>query len=393
MLGAKLEATFHSGRISAWFTAYLDVIINWSPIYFEAELGISLRVEAAFFITSLSVTISASIEMWGPPVGGIAHIDLTVVKFDIDFGTPRPKKPELTKTWQEFCHNFLNLSGGDRRAVREPVAAFPVVQPNLAAGRNNLNNLPNTRRKDSAPKPEDAVWKVRADELELAAAAAVPVTTMNLGKVAADGSPGGIQDRKASGRSMMVAGPLKLEKDGLRTKRSAGDFGIHPMGKSVDSVLNVTVVHDDGSHVEPVEMSDWAVQEEVGSLPAALWEPGEPNMRPAEPSAKLIEGCITGIRRLKPPRGALGRRATPPPIEWHALAAGHVSKSGAAQDTPARSSVRDIQPLVAQKRDEQNQVVAALAAAGFSLGWRQVPQAEVRFRELQADSFIGAVAV
>jgi hypothetical protein len=67
MVGAKLEATFHSGRISAWFTAYLDVIINWSPIYFEAELGISLRVEASFFITSLSVTISASIEMWGPP--------------------------------------------------------------------------------------------------------------------------------------------------------------------------------------------------------------------------------------------------------------------------------------------------------------------------------------
>ena len=116
MLGAKLEATFHSGRISAWFTAYLDVIINWSPIFFEAELGISLRVEARFFLTSLSLTIAASIKMWGPPVGGIAHIDLTVVKFDIDFGQPRPAKLELIETWQQFCHNFLNLEGGDRRA-------------------------------------------------------------------------------------------------------------------------------------------------------------------------------------------------------------------------------------------------------------------------------------
>src|SRR6185369_13909285 len=112
MFGAKLEATFHSGCISAWFTAYLDVVINWSPLSFEAQLGISLRVEARLFITSISVTIAASIEMWGPPVGGIAHIDLTFIKFDIDFGTKRPEKPELIDTWEKFCHNFLNLEGG-----------------------------------------------------------------------------------------------------------------------------------------------------------------------------------------------------------------------------------------------------------------------------------------
>src|SRR5262249_6565861 len=29
MLGARLEATFYSGRVSAWFTAYLDVLIAW----------------------------------------------------------------------------------------------------------------------------------------------------------------------------------------------------------------------------------------------------------------------------------------------------------------------------------------------------------------------------
>ena len=95
MLGARLEATFRSGRISAWFTAYLDVIINWSPIYFEADIGISLRVEASFFLGSINVTLSVSLKMWGPPVGGIAHIDLTVVSFDIPFGAPHP-------AWQLF---------------------------------------------------------------------------------------------------------------------------------------------------------------------------------------------------------------------------------------------------------------------------------------------------
>ena len=392
MLGAKLEATFHSGRISAWFTAYLDVIINWSPIFFEADLGISLRVEASFFLTSISVTISATIEMWGPPVGGIAHIDLTVVKFDIDFGTPRPAKPPLVKSWQEFCHNFLNLSGGDRPAVNEPVLAFPVMQPNLNAGRNNLNTLPNAQRKDATPKPEDGVWKVRADELELAAAATVPATTMNVGKVKTNSPPEGIQDRKSTGRSMMVTKAVTLDSTGLRSEKSKNKLGVHPMGQGFDSVLNVTVVRDEAGSVAAIDISDWAMKEERGSLPAAIWEPGEPNMRPVEPTAKLVEGCITGLKRLKPPRGTLGNKATPPPIEWHRLAPVIVAKATTTQEKPAASTARNVQSFVAQKQDEQKQIAAALATIGFSLGWKQVAAADVRFRELQADSFAGPVA-
>jgi hypothetical protein len=391
MFGSKLEAYFHSGRISAWFTAHLDVIINWSPLYFEAELGISLRVEATFFLTSLSVTITASIEMWGPPVGGIAQIDLTVCSFSIDFGTERPKKLELIETWQQFCHNFLNLSGGDLRAVKEPVIAFPMVQPNLSAGRNNLNNLPNALRKQSEPKPEDQIWKVRADELELAAVATVPVMSLNLGNVKTNSATEGVQARDLSGRSMMVINPIRLERDGFRTEKSAAKaLGVHPMGRNLDSVLNVTIVRDDIGR--QVELKDWTLQAETGALPAALWEAGEPNMKPTEPSAKLVEGCITGIKRLKPPRGTLGNKATPPPIEWHRLAPGRVAKSGATQTKPVPVTRRTIQPLVAQKQDEQKKIVDALAGVGFSLTWQAVPPAEVRFRELQADPLAGAVA-
>ncbi len=395
MLGAKLEATFHSGRISAWFTAYLDVIINWSPIFFEAELGISLRVEARFFLTSLSVTIAASIQMWGPPVGGIAHINLTVVKFDIEFGTPRPRKLELIETWQQFCHSFLNLEGGDSRPVTVPVPAFPVVQPNLAAGRNNLNNLPNALRKESKPKPEDGIWKVRADELELAATAAVPVTTLNIGKVKKTSNPlEGVQQRNMSGRSMMVTKPLTLDSQGLWTKNSAGKLGVHPMGREFQSVLNVTIVRDDFevSDFEPVPIAEWTMEEEVGSLPAALWEPGEPNMRPSEPTAKLVDGCITGIKRLKPKRGTLGKKATPPPIDWNPLEKGNVPPPTTTQEKPGTGSVREIQQLVAQKQADQEKIVAALSAAGFSLTWKAIPQDEVRFRELTANPLSGAVA-
>src|ERR1043165_3668959 len=102
------------------------------------------------------------------------------------------------------------------------------------------------------------------------------------------------------------------------------------MGRGIDSVLNVTIVQDNASLVEAVELGDWTVEEERGSIPAALWEPGVPNMRPSEPTAKMVEGCITGLKRLKPPRGTLGNKATPPPIEWHRLPPGVRGAEGSA---------------------------------------------------------------
>ncbi|HEX6716018.1 MAG TPA: DUF6603 domain-containing protein [Pyrinomonadaceae bacterium] len=388
MLGAKLEATFHSGRISAYFTAYLDVIINWSPIFFEAELGISLRAQARFFLTSLDVTIAASINMWGPPVGGIAHIDLTVVKFDIEFGEKPPEKLKLIERWEDFCHEFLNLSGQDRRAVTDPVPAFPMVQPNLTAGRNNLNNLPNARRKDSQPKPEDGIWRVRPDELELAAAATVPVSTLNLGKIK---TFEGVQHRNTSGRSMMVTTPIKVENT-VPPKKSANKLGAHPMGKGIDSVLNVTMVRDEGTAVETVPMAGWTIEEEIGSLPAAVWQPGKPNMKPTEPTAKLVEGCITGIKQLKPPPGTPGKKAELPLLQWFRLAPFDVVRSKATQKKPPAKGTRNVQPLVAQKQADQENIAKALSSVGFSLTWQKVLQSEVRFRELQADPLAGDVA-
>ena len=388
MVGGKLEATFHSGRISAWFTAYLDVIVNWHPLSFEADIGISLRVEAAFSVSSIKVTIGASIKMWGPPVGGIAHIDLAVVSFDIDFGTKRPEVPELIGTWEKFCHNFLNMSGGDSPAIAGPVKAFAMVQPNLAGGRNNLNKLPNTKRQDPAPKIDDVIWKVRADELEFAASAAVPVMKMNFGSVNAKTE--GVQDRNFSGQPMMATKPLTLESSGLKTEDAKNAVGAHPMGKKLQSVLNVTVVRDELSKPQPVNLTNWTLKAETASMPAALWDATKPDLSPSEPSAKLIEGCITGVKWLKPPRGKLGKRAEPPKIEWHPLDPGKVLKSTTEQGIPKPGTVRNIQPVLAQKQAEQKKIVEACALAGFSLTWK--PTQDVRFRELQADPLVGGVA-
>jgi hypothetical protein len=192
----------------------------------------------------------------------------------------------------------------------------------------------------------------------------------------------------------MVSQPLALESKGLlRTKNKPQKFSVHPMGKTMESVLNVTVVEDQASGApRPWTMTGWTMEEETSGLPAALWDPAKPNLRPSEPSAKVIEGCITGIRKLKPPCGKLGNKFEPPPIQWHKLKEGKVETSVIPQDIPGASVSRDIRPLVVAKQDNQKKVIAALTAAGFTLTWQPAPVAEVRFRELQADPLAGAVA-
>src|SRR5688572_6029445 len=140
----------------------------------------TLRVHLALMLTSLKLTMGVSIHLWGPPVGGIVHVDLAVISFDIDFGEPRPK-PALVTSWQQFCQNFLNMTESETSTGTTPVKAAPIVQPNLAGGRQNLNSIPNSYRKQPETKRDDELWKVRADELELAAATVVPVTTLNVG--------------------------------------------------------------------------------------------------------------------------------------------------------------------------------------------------------------------
>ena len=163
------------------------------------------------------------------------------------------------------------------------------------------------------------------------------------------------------------------------------------MGKNLESVLNVTVVHEEGSLTEAVDLSEWTIEEETGALPAALWDEAKPQLKPSEPSAKLIGDCITGIKRLKPPAGKLGAFAALTEITWQRLDLGRVKKSTASQKFPSATHSRNVETVMIGKKVEQEKIAKALTAAGFSLAW-QPAQGEIHFRELQADPIAGEVA-
>lgn len=389
MAGAKLEAVFRSNRVTVWFTAYFDVIVNWSPFHFEAEIGVSLRVEVKLFLFTLKVTISAMLKMWGPPVGGIARLEISVITLEINFGARR-EAPKPIESWRRFCESFLNPSAADKQANDAGLWQTPITHANLVAGRSRNANVPMEAQAKQEAKPQDGVWKVRPDQLELGATAAVPVTTLNVGRVKTNSPPVGVQERRSTGSAMLVSQPVELEADGLKVEGYDRPLGVHPMSKTMKSVLNVTVVRDD--IVEAVDLSRWYVEAEKASLPAALWDASKPKTDgPKEPSAELVPDCITGIKRLKPPAGQRGTMSRLPQITWHRIEPTTVLRSNAQQEAPQATRPRDVQTTAAAKQAKHKSVADALALVGFNLAWRP-SESPFRFRDLQAEPLAGEVA-
>lgn len=392
MVGSRLEAVFRSDRVTVTFTAYLDVIVNWSPLSFEADIGVTLRVEASLFLFTLKATVGATLKMWGPPVGGFANIELAVITIPIPFGAKREEAaaPPIEK-WERFCQGFLPPSEADKGTFN-PSWFKAITQPSLITGSSNFAGLPLAASETAAAKPKENTWRVRPDQLELGAAAAVPVTTLKVGRVKTNSPPAGVQKLSPSGNSLLVQKQVELEPEGLQVKSYDRPLGVHPMGKALQSVLNVTVVRDKGSEASPVDLSGWLVETETASLPAALWDASKPKPHgPSEPSADLVPDCITGIKSLKPPAGQRGARATLTQITWHPLEPSTVPRTSAAQEVPKGTRPRNVQATVAAQKTKHESVAAGLAAVGFNLAWRS-PQAPVRFRELQAEPLAGHVA-
>ncbi|MGY5124911.1 DUF6603 domain-containing protein [Streptomyces nigrescens] len=117
MLGGRLEARYDRGLLSAWFTAYLDALIQWNPFRLEIDLGI--RIGVAFTIKVWFVKVRVSIEvgidlsLWTPPLGGRVSVKVWFISFSFTFGSDRTSPPAIA--WSEF-----------RQQLPEPLAVAPL---------------------------------------------------------------------------------------------------------------------------------------------------------------------------------------------------------------------------------------------------------------------------
>lgn len=110
MAGGNLSATYQSGDVKAWFTANADFLMRFKPFSFDmimaVSVGASYKLNLLFTSKTVSVTVGASLHLWGPPFAGSAVVDLKVMSFTINFGAARVQQPSAI-SWNEFRNSFL----------------------------------------------------------------------------------------------------------------------------------------------------------------------------------------------------------------------------------------------------------------------------------------------
>jgi hypothetical protein len=71
MAGGGLQILFHDGDLQAWFTANADFLVSWRPFFYLADIdvsiGVSYKLDLLFCTKTITVSVSASINLWGLP--------------------------------------------------------------------------------------------------------------------------------------------------------------------------------------------------------------------------------------------------------------------------------------------------------------------------------------
>ena len=112
-LGGLLSVTFAAGSLSAWFTAQADFIMYWRPFWIDVDVSISIGVSytatIGFISGTFTLELGVSVELWGPPLQGIAHVHWWVISFDvaINGGGSPGQNPATLADWDTFAKTSL----------------------------------------------------------------------------------------------------------------------------------------------------------------------------------------------------------------------------------------------------------------------------------------------
>lgn len=117
MAGMRVYATWDAGPLKAWFDAGFDFLLGWAPFHYEADAYVHIGISLNLGLFSITIHVGVDLTMWGPEFGGLAHIDLSIVTFTIQFGAGRTTPAPID--WTDFEKSFLPA---DAKPKRQPLA-------------------------------------------------------------------------------------------------------------------------------------------------------------------------------------------------------------------------------------------------------------------------------
>jgi hypothetical protein len=302
MAGAGLQVLFNSGDLSAWFKGQMDALITWAPFSYlidiSVDIGASYRMSLGWLTTTFKVDLSADLTIWGPPMGGQAHVNWTVISFTVNFGASQNSAPapldwtnaDGTGFAQTLLPHTTPSSQASRVMARVAQALAPDAAPPAAAATPSgiyTITVNDGLLKSFTDANGDTIWVVRSNHFKFSAQSAIPSTDIAITPVTSQ-PPGAATTIRA--RDVSPVG-------------DSYSLAIRPMGAVLtSSIFTITMTNQDGTTYDLG--GDFDHEPVLSSLPVAKWgQPLAPGQQP-EPNAQL-PGCVMGLQKLTPKMPAL----------------------------------------------------------------------------------------
>lgn len=262
MTGGALEIVFQSGSLRAWFIAHADFLASWNPFFYSANvsvaIGISYQMSLGFCEKTIGVSVSAALQLWGPPTGGVVDVDIAVTSFTIRFGTDRGRQADIALDWPAFK------------------ALLPA--PSQVCTISATRGLAGTRA--SSVRSGAEVWVIQPGRFALAVGSAVPAGTIVCRAARRDGDR--VVDRQFDGPNRTI--------------------DIRPMdrtGVTATLTVKITANRPDGAEVD---LTGWDLTPIRRPLPASLWgKPATPFRHiPDSPTNDLVPDLFCGLALQTP---------------------------------------------------------------------------------------------
>jgi hypothetical protein len=272
MAGGSLEISYKDGTVEASLIARADFLIQWKPFFYDITVFVSIKaallIETVFGTGRIGTELSAGVHIEGPEFRGNAHVEWSVISFDVPFGAQKIPVPDLT--WQQFREAFL-----------PPDADICKIK--IVSGLVSEVAGPGGTGKEIV---------VRPDELAIATETVIPATQVILG-TAQDQPDIAATKKEDVGILRLRTGPL-VSTHTIRIQRLVGDT----------------------STVERDEDLRFRWQLEAGGrrlgVPKELWSSSTEGASPS-PSADVLANRLVGVGGLRPLVGL--SRSNPPVLD------------------------------------------------------------------------------